>query len=121
MSANDPKRTSYAYLKTAIAHTIQIISGHQRGAPNKYSHPINRNALPIKDKNNRSPRVVSIAKTPRRGLPPGLQYSHTAIEPIHETINRKNAAVALVHAIHEPSGWVHQSALKIITSCMLPP
>ena len=95
--------------KTNKPHTRQIRAGQTSQVPKKNIQPMKMNALPNSEMNKRSPRVVSRPKTPRRGEPPGLRYSHTPIREIHRPINKKNAIVARVQAIHVPNGDVHQS------------
>jgi hypothetical protein len=51
--------------------------------------------------NSRSPRVVSIARMPRRRPPPGTQISQTVMPTSRQAIAEKNAAVSNVQAIHE--------------------
>src|SRR5882724_13044945 len=56
-------------------------------------------ALPNSEMNSRSPRVVSRPRIPRRGAPPGAQYSHTDMPTRHRKMKTKNAAVGHVQAI----------------------
>ncbi len=95
---------------------MQMPSGHHNGVPKKNSHAMNMKALPSSEMKSRSPRVVSMAKMPRLGVPPGTKYSQTAMEPMQSKMNRKKPVVARVQAIHVPSGSVHHLKLNITTS-----
>jgi hypothetical protein len=66
-----------------------------------------------RDKNNRSPLVVSRPKIPFLGLPPGFFFSQTVMAIKQQAIKIKKAAVCHVHAIHvinskskKPFSWV---------------
>ena len=59
------------FLNTNIAQAMQIASGHQSQVLTRNIHAMNINALPSREMNNLSPRVVSMANIPLRGLPPG--------------------------------------------------
>jgi hypothetical protein len=61
------------------------------------------NALPSKEMNSLSPRVVSKRKIPKRGPPPGLKYSQIDIVRSSKAITAKNIAVGCVHAIQVSS------------------
>ena len=78
-------------------------------------------ALPSREMKSRSPLVVSIEKTPCRGVPPGTARSHTAMQAIAKAMNMKNAMVILVQAIHVPRGSIHHLKLKNIGSSMVFP
>ena len=75
-------------------------------------------ALPSSEMKRRSPLVVSMEKTPRRGVPPGTARSHTAMQVMAKAMNMKNAMVIRVQAIHVPSGSIHHLKLKSIGSSM---
>jgi hypothetical protein len=59
------------------------------------------NPVPNHEMNNRSPRVVSIPKTPRRGFPPGLNFSQTPMATMEDTTAIKNAMLGQVQAIQD--------------------
>src|SRR5262249_4554309 len=79
-------------------------------------------ALPRSEMNRRSPRVVSMARMPRRGAPPGESSSQAVIATSMSATEMKKAAVSHVQAIHERPcavsmvvplrrvGWVERSA-----------
>jgi len=72
-----------------------------KGAPKNASQPKLINPVPNHEINSRSPRVVSRPNTPRRGLPPGLNFSHTPMVTMDNTTAMKNAAVGHVQAIQD--------------------
>ena len=91
---------------------MHMHNGHQSHVLTKNIQAMKMNALPSRERNNRSPRVVSIANTPLLRFPPGEKYSQTPMAAMQVIMKMKNAAVARVQAIHEPRGSVHQSAEK---------
>lgn len=95
--------SAYTHLKTNIPQTMAIASPPQSGVLNAHNQMRKIKPLPSRVINNRSPRVVSILNIPRRGLPPGLNFSHTPIPIKQVNMNRKNAAVGQVHAIQVKS------------------
>jgi len=59
------------------------------------------NALPSSEMNSRSPRVVSMARIPRLGAPPGDRSSQIVMPISMAAMQMKKVAVSQVQAIHD--------------------
>src|SRR5262245_53092017 len=80
---------------------IERTPAPQRGEPNRPSQARWMKAAPRREMNRRSPRVVSMARIPRRGAPPGRRHCQRAMAASRQAMKRKKTAVCQVQAIQE--------------------
>jgi hypothetical protein len=88
-------------MKTKIAKTKHNASPHQRFNPTNPSQARQINALPSREINSLSPRVVSKRSIPTRGAPPGLRYSHSNMTAMKLAMVIKKIAVGCVQPIQD--------------------